>query len=112
MIAHVICQHCSQEFEADITGKTEFCPHCGKETRVRLAPFKPAAAANVTRLTSCGDCAGAISPHAILCPHCGNFRGITFRLMFQIVCLVISSFALLTLIGALFTAAIHAIGFK
>jgi hypothetical protein len=29
--------------------------------------------------------------------------------VFQIVCLVISSFALLTLIGALFTAAVNAI---
>jgi hypothetical protein len=34
MITNIICQHCGQTFEAEIVDKTEFCPHCGKETAV------------------------------------------------------------------------------
>jgi hypothetical protein len=34
MISQLTCQHCSQTFEAEIVDKTEFCPHCGKETSV------------------------------------------------------------------------------
>jgi DNA-directed RNA polymerase subunit RPC12/RpoP len=40
MIANAKCQHCGNEFETDGTNRTEFCPHCGKETLV----FKPAPA--------------------------------------------------------------------
>jgi DNA-directed RNA polymerase subunit RPC12/RpoP len=32
MIAKTKCQHCGNEFEIDGTNRTEFCPHCGKET--------------------------------------------------------------------------------
>jgi DNA-directed RNA polymerase subunit RPC12/RpoP len=32
MIANTKCQHCGNEFETDGTNKSEFCPHCGKET--------------------------------------------------------------------------------
>ncbi len=32
MIATIKCQHCGNEFETDGMNRTEFCPHCGKET--------------------------------------------------------------------------------
>ncbi len=34
MIASVKCQHCGNEFETDGMNRTEFCPHCGKETSI------------------------------------------------------------------------------
>ena len=44
MISSVTCQHCGNAFEAEIVDKTEFCPHCGKETSVRFVPPKEAPA--------------------------------------------------------------------
>jgi DNA-directed RNA polymerase subunit RPC12/RpoP len=32
MIATARCQHCGNEFETDGVNKSEFCPHCGKES--------------------------------------------------------------------------------
>jgi DNA-directed RNA polymerase subunit RPC12/RpoP len=34
MIANTKCQHCGNEFEIDGMNRTEFCPHCGKETLI------------------------------------------------------------------------------
>jgi predicted Zn-ribbon and HTH transcriptional regulator len=34
MIATAKCQHCGNEFEFEAGNRTEFCPHCGKETLV------------------------------------------------------------------------------
>jgi len=34
MIANTTCQQCSNVFETDGMSRTEFCPHCGKETSV------------------------------------------------------------------------------
>ena len=47
MVAKTRCQHCRSEFEADGTKKSEFCPHCGKETIIfrQVAFQKPAYAA-------------------------------------------------------------------
>jgi DNA-directed RNA polymerase subunit RPC12/RpoP len=42
MIATSKCQHCGNEFETDGMNRTEFCPHCGKETSI--APQVPAPA--------------------------------------------------------------------
>ena len=38
MISNLTCQHCGKTFEAEIVDKTEFCPHCGKETAIQVAP--------------------------------------------------------------------------
>ena len=47
MIVNAKCQHCGNEFETDGMNRTEFCPHCGKETSIvaHVAAFTPA---NVT----------------------------------------------------------------
>ena len=34
MIANTKCQHCGNEFETDGMNRTEFCPHCGKESSI------------------------------------------------------------------------------
>jgi hypothetical protein len=44
MIANAKCQHCGNVFETDGMNKTEFCPHCGKETFIVGQAFDPAPA--------------------------------------------------------------------
>jgi hypothetical protein len=44
MIANAKCQHCENVFETDGMSKTEFCPHCGKETFIVGQAFVPAPA--------------------------------------------------------------------
>jgi predicted nucleic acid-binding Zn-ribbon protein len=34
MITNTKCQHCGNVFETDGMNRTEFCPHCGKETSI------------------------------------------------------------------------------
>ncbi|HAO78566.1 MAG TPA: hypothetical protein DCQ92_06235 [Verrucomicrobia subdivision 3 bacterium] len=41
MIANTKCQHCGNEFETDGMNRTEFCPHCGKETTLYVPPPAP-----------------------------------------------------------------------
>jgi phage FluMu protein Com len=33
MVTNVKCEHCGKLFEAEVEGKTTYCPHCGNETR-------------------------------------------------------------------------------
>lgn len=42
MISNLTCQHCGKAFEAEIVDKTEFCPHCGRETAVQAVPASAA----------------------------------------------------------------------
>ncbi len=42
MIANTKCQHCGNEFETDGMNRTEFCPHCGKETAIVAQVAVPA----------------------------------------------------------------------
>lgn len=44
MIANTKCQHCGEEFEIDGMNRTEFCPHCGKETSIVARVSVPAPA--------------------------------------------------------------------
>lgn len=44
MIANTTCQQCGNVFETDGTNRTEFCPHCGKETSVFARVAVPAPA--------------------------------------------------------------------
>jgi rRNA maturation protein Nop10 len=44
MIATAKCQHCGNEFETDGMNRTEFCPHCGKETSIVAQVAVPAPA--------------------------------------------------------------------
>ena len=44
MIANAKCQHCGNVFETDGMNKSEFCPHCGKETLIVGQAFVPAPA--------------------------------------------------------------------
>ena|ERR1700723_1471196 len=34
MLIRAQCEHCQNEFESDGENRTEFCPHCGKETAI------------------------------------------------------------------------------
>ena len=34
MLIRTSCQHCQNEFESEGENRTEFCPHCGKESAV------------------------------------------------------------------------------
>jgi hypothetical protein len=53
MIATTNCQHCGKGFEIDGMNRTEFCPHCGKETSVlkQASPPAPAPAPASTATT-------------------------------------------------------------
>ena len=51
MIANTKCQHCGNEFEIDGMNRTEFCPHCGKETSI-VAQVAVPAPASVTGVSS------------------------------------------------------------
>jgi hypothetical protein len=44
MIANAKCQHCGNVFETDGMNRTEFCPHCGKETSIVAQVAVPAPA--------------------------------------------------------------------
>jgi Zn finger protein HypA/HybF involved in hydrogenase expression len=116
MIATEKCQHCSGEFEFEVGNKTEFCPHCGKETLVQKTKFIPPpqfAAKNTEQdffpaLVACGYCKEKIARAAVLCPRCGGFKSIPFRLVWQATCGVLFVVAILGLIGALIDAIFHA----
>jgi rRNA maturation protein Nop10 len=47
MIANAKCQHCGNDFETDGMNRTEFCPHCGKETSI-VAQVSPPAPVSIT----------------------------------------------------------------
>jgi transcription elongation factor Elf1 len=104
MIINATCQHCHQVFESDGENKTEFCPHCGKETAIKatnISPLPPAAFANASRLVTCGDCGHQNSKGAVFCPHCGKFINVPFRLVWMAVGYSICAFALFNLIRLL-----------
>lgn len=41
MIIQVQCEHCGGKFESDGQAQSEFCPRCGKETRIIVASRQP-----------------------------------------------------------------------
>jgi len=51
MIANAKCQHCGNDFETDGMNRTEFCPHCGKETSI-VAQVAVPVPASVTGVSS------------------------------------------------------------
>ena len=42
MLIKAKCQHCGNVFETDGMNRTEFCPHCGKETSILAQVAAPA----------------------------------------------------------------------
>jgi len=98
MIAKTNCQHCRNEFEIDGMNRTEFCPHCGKETVVVAQVQTPAPAATPARggLVKCPDCGNDVSRKSLFCPACGAFERGLFRNIWRIV----STFWLVSLIFA------------
>ena len=94
MIATAHCQHCSGLFEYDGMSRTEFCPHCGKESAVAKAAPAPAPAAALAvakRLVPCPDCGQTKSTRALWCPGCGSLGLSLFRFILNIygtICLV------------------------
>jgi Zn finger protein HypA/HybF involved in hydrogenase expression len=114
MIANAKCQHCGNEFETDGTNRTEFCPHCGKETTVfKPSPsFAPKSAPKIIpeqRMGHCRDCNGVVSTRALFCPHCGAFGEFSFRFIFNVTGAVILALAIFSLIGAVFAFVFEAI---
>jgi phage FluMu protein Com len=43
MVTNVKCEHCGKLFEAEVEGKTTYCPHCGNETRFVTGEKPPSA---------------------------------------------------------------------
>jgi DNA-directed RNA polymerase subunit RPC12/RpoP len=54
MIATTTCQHCGNEFEIDVMNRTEFCPHCGKETFIVGQVSAPAPAYTAGTVSTAG----------------------------------------------------------
>src|ERR1017187_1949755 len=107
MIAKCPCQHCGVNIEFEVENANQFvpCPSCGKQTRLLLPnvpkPLPKPQIGPVSRMTVCGDCDGEISRKAIVCPHCGKFINLPFRLVWMAVCYSIGAFALFDLIRLL-----------
>jgi len=101
MILNTPCQHCQQPIEFDDAQINQFvaCPACAKQTRL-LAVSTPASRRE-PELDPCPDCGEYISYSALLCPKCGRFCGVTFMMVFQVVCLVTVSYVVLTALGIL-----------
>lgn len=58
MITNIQCSHCGNTFESELLEKTEFCPHCGKETSIVqqaaiLAPAYTASTLKQIRQQTC-----------------------------------------------------------
>ena len=98
MIAKTTCQHCGIEFEIDGMNRTEFCPHCGKETVIVARASKPIPAPvftqPITQLKPCADCGHQISKRAFWCPSCGSMGKSLFWKIWEIV----GTFYLVTLV--------------
>jgi len=108
MIAKCACQHCDVNIEYEVENANQFvpCPSCGKQTR--LLPPKPSVTrpkiegpAAEPKLGACEDCGGQISRKSIICPHCGKFINVPFRLVWMAVGYSICAFALFDLIRLL-----------
>jgi hypothetical protein len=115
MIAKCPCQHCGVNIEFEVENGNQFvpCPSCGKQTRLLLP--KPSATrpkferlAPELKLQACEDCGGEISRKSVLCPHCGKFINVPFRLVWMAVGYSICAFALFDLIRLLMDAVFKA----
>jgi len=108
MITKTTCQHCGVhiEFDAEDENQLAPCPSCGNQTRLSLP--KPSATrpklknpAPEAKLEACEDCGGQISRKSVVCPHCGKFINVPFRLVWMAVGYSICAFALFDLIRLL-----------
>ena len=92
MILTIKCEFCGKDFESEGLERTEFCPHCGRETHVtgrENSPSPTAAAPAVarpktSRMMACADCGAAMSRRALWCPACGSIQHSLAGLIFQI----------------------------
>src|SRR5580692_4970456 len=103
MIVQVTCQHCRQEFEADASERTAFCPGCQRETTVgsRKSSFQQKFEPQLSR---CPSCSAEVSTRADFCPKCGHrFRyagGVNLKDPVHVVGLIICIvFSLAIIIG-------------
>src|SRR5665213_821026 len=71
MIVQVSCQHCRQEFEADASERTAFCPSCQRETAVGSRKISYPQKFE-SQLTRCPSCSAEVSTKAVSCPKCGH----------------------------------------
>ncbi len=62
MTLTVKCELCGKDFESEGLERTEFCPHCGRETHV-TGPSAPRPA-QTSRMKACADCGAAMSRRA------------------------------------------------
>jgi DNA-directed RNA polymerase subunit RPC12/RpoP len=87
MILTVKCEQCGKEFESEGMDRTEFCPHCGSETRVAgrtVAAPPPPLNAPRARMKPCADCGSQMSKRALWCPACGSIQRSLFGLVWEI----------------------------
>jgi DNA-directed RNA polymerase subunit RPC12/RpoP len=100
------CQRChgAIEFDDESAGQIVECPSCHEQTAL-LLPSKPklfkSAQKPEYRMTFCLDCGKEISKKAILCPSCGAFHNIPFRLVWQATCAVLFTLFIISVIGAI-----------
>jgi hypothetical protein len=105
MILTIKCEHCGKDFDSEGLERTEFCPHCGRETHVashehsQSPPAAPAAARlQMSRMMACADCGAAMSRRAGWCPACGS---IPFWSIIRLVFFVIAAAAIFDLLRLL-----------
>jgi RNA polymerase subunit RPABC4/transcription elongation factor Spt4 len=114
MILTIKCEHCRKDFESEGLERTEFCPHCGRETPVAghehsqspTAAAPAAARLQTSRMMACADCGAAMSRRAGWCPACGS---IPFGSTFRLVCFVIVAAAIFDLLRLLIDEIIKAV---
>ena len=98
------------EFEAsefELSGETSHrrlgqaidCPHCGKPTQIYMNKVEFSAPpthqpTGSSQMMACADCGGQISRKSIICPHCGKFINLPFRLVWHAVVYSIFAFAI------------------
>jgi DNA-directed RNA polymerase subunit RPC12/RpoP len=104
VILTIKCEHCGKDFESEGLERTEFCPHCGRETHVAggghsSAPRPIPRPVQTSRMMACADCGAQMSRRALWCPACGSLQRSLIGLMLQIMCAFWVVFFILSAIG-------------
>lgn len=122
MILTIKCEHCGKEFESEALEKTEFCPHCGRETTIASGVISepktvrspaqnwPARTLPESKMIKCADCGAPMSRRALWCPTCGSIQRSLFGLLFDIACTLGLIWFLFAVIGWLIVQLMDKLG--